>query len=102
MYRKNAKKTQAEFAELIEISTNYLSAIECGVKVPKLNVFLKMVNYLGVTPNELLIGMAEPLQNYQLNELTDKMAGLTTKDHRFVMELLDFTVANLMKNNDSP
>ena len=43
-----------EFAELCGISERYLADIERGVKAPKLETFVRIVNAAGVSPEYLL------------------------------------------------
>ncbi len=41
-------------AELVDISTNHLGAIEREVKTPTMETFVKLLNVLGAEPNEVL------------------------------------------------
>ena len=52
--RRALKMTQEEFAEKIGISFNYVGMIERGLRVPKLETFIKIANVLGVTSDYLL------------------------------------------------
>ena len=45
---------QEELAELAELSVNYISAIERGVKCPSLDAFVRIANALEVSSDELL------------------------------------------------
>ena len=51
--RRALKMTQEEFAEKIGISFNYVGMIERGLRIPKLETFIKIANVLGVTPDYL-------------------------------------------------
>lgn len=44
MYRNKKNLTQHAFSNAIEISPNYLSALERDVKVPKLETFVRIAN----------------------------------------------------------
>lgn len=52
--RQERKQTMKEFAELCDISERYLSDIERGLKAPKLETFVKIVNAARVSPEYLL------------------------------------------------
>ena len=54
--RKQLNMKQNVLAEMIDISNNYLSGIECGKENPSLEVFIKLCNALQVTPDYLLLG----------------------------------------------
>lgn len=47
---------QNVLAELVGISNNYLSGIECGKEKPSLEVLIRLCNALQVTPDYLLMG----------------------------------------------
>lgn len=53
-YREEAGITQERLAELVDISTNHLGAIEREVKTPTMETFVKLLNVLGAEPNEVL------------------------------------------------
>ena len=54
--RKQLDIKQNNLAEMIDISNNYMSGIECGKENPSLEVFIKLCNALQVTPDYLLLG----------------------------------------------
>lgn len=54
--RKQAKMKQTALADLVGISNNYLSSIECGKEKPSLEILVKICNTLQVTPDYLLMG----------------------------------------------
>ena len=54
--RKQLDIKQNSLAEMIDISNNYMSGIECGKENPSLEVFIKLCNALQVTPDYLLLG----------------------------------------------
>lgn len=52
--------TQAVFAEMLEVSTGYLSEIETGRQTPSSKKLFKMMELLECTPNELILGDDQP------------------------------------------
>ena len=46
--RKEAKVTQSELAERINVSKSYISRIEKGVKTPSVATFYRIMNALGM------------------------------------------------------
>ena len=54
--RKHRKMKQQELADAIGINLQSLSKIERGVNYPTFETLEKIMNVLGVTPNELLTG----------------------------------------------
>ena len=47
--------TQETFAARMGLSTTYISTIERGLKLPKLDTFIRMANVLEVSADELLV-----------------------------------------------
>lgn len=62
-YREEAGITQERLAELVDISTNHLGAIEREVKTPTMETFVKLLNVLGAEPNEVLKEVIPLYQN---------------------------------------
>jgi transcriptional regulator with XRE-family HTH domain len=57
-YREQADMTQVELAERIGCTPQHISAIERGVKTPKLETFAEICTALKVPPNLLLCDWA--------------------------------------------
>ena len=53
-YRRARKLTQEQLAELCDLSSNFISIIECGKKRPSLDTFVKIANALEVSADMLL------------------------------------------------
>ena len=47
--RKEKGWTIEQFAERVELSANYVGDLERGVKIPKLETFIRIVEVLGVS-----------------------------------------------------
>lgn len=52
--REQSHITQSELAKSIGLSTHYVSAIERGIKTPKLETFVELAKILGVSADWLL------------------------------------------------
>lgn len=53
-WRITHKQTMKEFAEMCGISERYLADIERGIKAPKLETFVRILNAAGISPEYLL------------------------------------------------
>lgn len=42
--RKSRGLTQAELAQVVDITSKYLSNVECGSKIPKMTTFIAIAN----------------------------------------------------------
>lgn len=54
LYRAWAKMTQTELAEKLGCTSQHISAMERGIKTPRLDTFVSIANILGVQPGLLL------------------------------------------------
>lgn len=98
--RKKKNITQANLAELCDISHNHLSCIEIGKTHPSLPLLIDICNILNVTPNELLI---DSLNTYHEN--LGKQLGLepthyTEEELRFAQAIAKFSVEQKRKSFD--
>ena len=62
--RKKCGITSEQLAELCDVGAVHIRKIESGVKVPSLNLFVRLCNSLHISPQYLLQDNLEP------NELT--------------------------------
>lgn len=60
-FRKDARLTQNQLAKKAGITPTYLSIIERGAQLPRLETFIRLANILSVSADDLL--MEEPTAN---------------------------------------
>ncbi|WP_195269661.1 helix-turn-helix transcriptional regulator [Eubacterium sp. 1001713B170207_170306_E7] len=60
-FRKDAHLTQNQLAKKAGITPTYLSIIERGAQLPRLETFIRLANILSVSADDLL--MEEPAEN---------------------------------------
>ncbi len=91
-YRKRAGFSQEKLAEEIEVSRNYISAIERGVKTPSLETFIKISNVLGVSSDILLEGLIDNAYEVRASILSDQIAQLVVDDQERVLNVVEAMV----------
>lgn len=100
-YREEAGITQERLAELVDISTNHLGAIEREVKTPTMETFVKLLNVLGAEPNEVLKEVLKeviPLTRMEHTSVVEgKLERLTPKKQESVLRMLDVIIEEMMK-----
>lgn len=79
-YRKLKGLTQDKFAELIEVSPNYLSALERGMYNINLDLLTKIVNCLECTPNDLFCDVMKTGYQVRASRLSDMIENLPQKE----------------------
>ena len=91
-YREEAGITQERLAELVDISTNHLGAIEREVKTP-----VKLLNVLGAEPNEVLKEVIPLTRMEHTSVVEGKLERLTPKKQESVLRMLDVIIEEMMK-----
>ena len=86
-YRKFHRLTQAQLAELVDISTVHMSHIETGSVTMSLELLLKICEELDITPNHLLLDEKNINQDYHL--LDEKISSLTPDEREFLVNMID-------------
>lgn len=80
--RKEQKYTQAELAELVDISTVFLSQLENGTKKPSFETIYKIAIQLNTTIDNLIMSPKnQSMSNIRINTLLN---GRTEKEQDFI------------------
>ena len=93
--RKAQKLTQEALAERAEIGTVYMGEIERGIKSPSVTVFTRIALALNVSADYLLRDVLPTGKEYVFDDLTKKLEGLTPKQRKTVMDMIDAYLSNL-------
>ena len=93
-YRKQKGFTQAQLAEIIDISTIHMSHLETGSVAMSLECMIKVCNALEVSPDDLLIGEFELNDNATIKQLAEITKNLSSDENKL---LIDFAL--LLKKN---
>ena len=94
-YREEAGITQERLAELVDISTNHLGAIER--ETPTMETFVKLLNVLGAEPNEVLKEVIPLTRMEHTSVVEGKLERLTPKKQESVLRMLDVIIEEMMK-----
>ncbi len=85
--RKMQKLTQEQLAERLDISVEFVSQIERGMKLPSMHVFIKLIEALNVSADYLLRDFVSTGQLFGDNAIGRKIEQLEPK-HRIALEAL--------------
>ena len=77
--------TQEKLAETIDLSTDHISVIERGVKVPRLDTFVAIANALEVSADDLLIDVVDHAAQHQISELGEELAFVPVEQQRRIL-----------------
>lgn len=87
--RNKAGYTQETLAEKADMGVMYLGEIERGVKMPSMKSFIKIIEALDISADYILRDELRSGKAYVYDEITQKLEGLTPKQRRGAIEILD-------------
>lgn len=90
--RKSRGLTQAELSQMVDLSTKYISNIECGFKTPKLNTFVAIANALQCDANLLLSDVLDVTIGQESGLVSKKLLALPAKEQRWILRVLEVMI----------
>ena len=93
--RANKGYTQQDLANKAAIGVVYLSEIERGVKMPSLNIFIKIIDALEVSADYILRDEISTGKEYIYMEITEKLLVLTPSQRKTATDILNAYISNL-------
>ena len=88
--------TQQDLADRAEIGVVYISEIERGIKMPSLNIFIKIVDALDVSADYVLRDELPSGKEYICTEITEKLLVLTPNQCKTASDILNAYISNLV------
>lgn len=99
LIRKNRGMTQEQLAEKAELSNIYISHIENSRSIPSLETLMKICSALDTTPDELLLGTKQDMENYLQSDIQKKLILCTPKERRMVSRFIDLLLEEREEKN---
>ena len=90
--RKDRGLTQSELSQMVDLSTKYISNIECGFKTPKLNTFVAIANALQCDANLLLTDVLDVTTSQESGLVSQKLLNLPTDEQRRILRVLEVMI----------
>lgn len=87
--------TQQSLSEKADIGEVYLSEIERGLKMPSMNLFIKLITALDISADYILRDEFPTGKDFVYDELTQKLDSLTPKQRKTAADILDAYIRNL-------
>ncbi len=95
--RKSRKMTQNTLAQLTDLSPKYISNIECGYKIPKLETFIAIANVLEVDANSLLVDVLNVAPQITSTVLSERLASLPLSEQNQLLRLFNLIIDDHIK-----
>lgn len=87
--------TQEVLAEKADIGVIYLGEIERGLKMPSMNVFIRLVTALDVSADYVLRDELPSGRDFVFDEMTGMLEGLTPQQRKTAVAILEAYIRNL-------
>ena len=92
--RKERGLTQEQLSQMVDLSPNYLSNVETGVKTPKLETLIEIINALGCDANTLLADVVDTTTTESSSAIAKDLASLPVKDQRRILRVVEVLIAD--------
>lgn len=92
MARKEKGLTQAELAQMVDLTPKYLSNVECGEKLPKLETFVRIANGLQCDANSLLADVLNVATMENGSAISRKLSALPVEEQRRLIRILEVMI----------
>ena len=89
-YRKSAGFSQEALAEKLDVSSKYISQIECGVSEISLKRIFEVARILGVKPESLISDVNPQSTSYLFSEIYERVKNMPIKRREAAIRMLDF------------
>lgn len=86
--------SQEELAEKLDLSVTYIGMIERGEKLPRLETFIKIVNVLDASADELLVDVVGNGYKLRLSRYADQISKLDEKERKRIYGIVDAFLQN--------
>lgn len=98
----NKKRTemnisQEKLAEMVNLSTSYLGAVERSEKLPSLDVFVRILNTLGISADTALSGVLEVSRVIRASEISEQLSHLSSREQTMVMNVMQTMISDFSK-----
>lgn len=93
--RKAKGYTQEALAEKADIGVMYLGEIERGIKMPSMNIFIKLIEALDISADYVLRDELTSGKEYVFDEITKKLDNLTPQQRKTATDILNAYIQNL-------
>lgn len=96
--RKKRGMTQEQLAEKVELSTNYLSAVERGINALSLDKLVEIMNCLECSADEIFSDVLHNGYEIKANLLSNSIAQLPPDEQNRIFEVIETLIKTAKKN----
>ena len=98
MYRESAKISQEELANHLGISVTSVSNIERGANYPSFENFIKILNYIKASPNQVMYDLVDQAQISKASELWDQIKTLDNQKRTMIFRVVQILLEDCKRD----
>ncbi len=87
--------TQEQLAEIVSLSASHISVIERGIKTPRLETFVEILNILKVDANYILADVLSVSNEITSTLLSNKLSALSETQQKKILRVLDTLIQEI-------
>lgn len=87
--------TQFELSEKLDLTSKYVSNIECGGKNPTLDTFVAISNALEVDANTLLVDVLDTSDEIRCSTLWEKLLSFSPEKRKLILRIMEAILEEL-------
>ena len=93
--RRSRGLTQTTLSEMANLTSKYISNIECGFKTRKLDTFVTIANALRCDANSLLCDVLDVAVGQESGLISQKLSSLPVEQQRYILRVMEFMIDEL-------
>ena len=90
--RERAGISQEQLAEHMGVSITSVSNIERGANYPSFENFIKILNFIGASPDEVMLDIVENAQVTKTNELWENIKDLDLDKKKKILKIVEILI----------
>ena len=100
--RMERNLTQAELAQILNLTPKYLSNVECGAKCLSMDTFVDLANALESDANSLLVDVLNVSTPIHSSNLTERLSQLPPPKQRRLLRIFELMSDDAIKSDLLP
>ncbi len=100
MYRESAKISQEELANHLGISVTSVSNIERGANYPSFENFIKILNYIKASPNQVMFDLVDQAQISKASELWDQIKTIDNRKRNKIFRVVQILLEDCKESEN--
>lgn len=90
--------TQADLAEMVDLTPKYLSNLECGFRMPRMDTFVDIANALNIDANTLLVDYLDRGPAIESSRVAVMLEKLPADKQRSALRIIEAVITEFSEN----